>query len=70
MSIYYKYDDFLKFIVVFAIFILSGTAILFGEGFVEYTELLKDITYCICGISFIATIYNAIMLHKSRIETK
>ena len=68
MQTYFSTDAAVKFILTFALFLITGTMILISKEYIEFTELLKDIVNCTCGISFIATIYTTIMLFKSRIK--
>ena len=68
MQTYFSTDAAAKFIVSFALFVITGTMILMSKEYVEFNELLQDITNCVCGISFIATIYTTIMLFKSKVK--
>jgi hypothetical protein len=68
MQTYFSIDAAAKFIAAFTWFVITGTMILMSNEFIEFTELAKDITYCTCGISFIATIYTTIMLFKSKVK--
>lgn len=68
MQTYFSTDAAAKFIASFALFVITGTMIFMSKEYIEFTELTKDITNCVCGMSFIATIYTTIMLFKSKVK--